>query len=207
MTIPSILSSFRPGGPLAYGRGSGCCLTADRRRIESMLDQPTRCEALKTAAVAAALPAALGVQAGAAPLVQVAAPYAPRNLSAAEFRLLTALVDMIIPSSETPGAAAAGADRYIDEELSKDETLKSNIREGLAAIEKARFSSLDADKRAALLTEYSEAAGVRGQFFQLLKDLTVDGYYSSEIGLTRELGYKGNTFLQEFPGCTHEEHL
>ena len=172
-----------------------------------MLDQPTRREALKTAAVAAALPAALGAQAGAAPLVQVAAPYTPRNLSAAEFRLLTALVDMIIPASETPGAAAAGADRYIDEELSGDETLKRKIREGLAAIERAGFSSLDADKRAALLTEYSEATGVRGEFFQLLKDLTVDGYYSSEIGLTRELGYKGNTFLQEFPGCTHEEHL
>ena len=120
---------------------------------------------------------------------------------------MTALVDMIIPFSETPGAAAAGADRYIDEELSKDETLKSNIREGLAVIEKAGFSSLDADKRVALLTEYSEATGVRGQFFQLLKDLTVDGYYSSEIGLARELGYTGNTFLKEFPGCTHEEHL
>ena len=172
-----------------------------------MPDQPTRREALKTAAVAAALPAALGAQAGAPPLVQVAAPYTPRNLSAAEFRLLTALVDMMIPSSETPGAAAAGADRYIDEELSKDETLKSNIREGLAVIEKAGFSSLDADKRVTLLTEYSEATGVRGQFFQLLKDLTVDGYYSSEIGLARELGYTGNTFLKEFPGCTHEEHL
>ncbi len=172
-----------------------------------MPDQPTRREALKTAAVAAALPAALGAQAGAAPLVQVAAPYAPSNLAPSQFRLLTALVDMIIPASETPGAAAAGADRYIDEELSKDETLKSKIREGLAVIEKAGFSSLDADKRAALLTEHSEATGVRGEFFQLLKDLTVDGYYASEIGLVRELGYKGNTFLKEFPGCTHEEHL
>ena len=172
-----------------------------------MSDQPTRRQALKTAAAAAALPAALGAQAGAAPLVQVAAPYTPRNLSAAEFRLLTALVDMIIPASETPGAAAAGADRYIDEEPSGDETLQRKIREGLAAIEKAGFSSLDADKRVALLTVHSDATGVRGDFFQLVKDLTVDGCYSSEIGLTRELGYKGNTFFKEFPGCTHEEYL
>ena len=83
-----------------------------------MSDQPTRREALKTAAVAAALPVALGARAGAAPLVQVAAAYAPSSLTPSEFRLLTALVDMIIPASETPGAAAAGADRYIDEELS-----------------------------------------------------------------------------------------
>jgi len=171
-----------------------------------MPDQPTRRQALKTAAVATALPAAL-VQAGAAPLVQVATPYEPRNLAPAEYRLLTALVDMIIPSSETPGAAAAGVDRYIDEKISGDDARKSKIREGLAAIERAGFSSMDAGKRISLLTEFSESAGARGEFFQLLKDLTIDGYYSSEIGLAQELGYKGNTFLKKFAGCTHEEHL
>ena len=180
---------------------------AHHLRIEGMPHQPTRREALKTAAAAATLPAVIAADAEAAPLVQIAAPYAPKNLSTAEFRLLTTLVDMIIPASDTPGAAAAGVDRYIDEELSKDETLGSTIRSGLAALEEAGFSSWDANKRVALLTEYSEASGVRGEFFQLLKDLTVDGYYSSEIGLARELGYKGNSFLEEFPGCTHEEHL
>ena len=176
-------------------------------RIGGMPHQPTRREALKTAAAAATLRAVVAADAEAASLVQIAAPYAPKNLPAAEFRLLTTLVDMIIPPSDTPGAAAAGVDRYIDEELSNDETLGSKIRSGLAAIEEAGFSSWDANRRIALLTEYSEAAGVRGDFFQLLKDLTVDGYYSSEIGLVRELGYKGNSFLKEFPGCTHEEHL
>ncbi len=171
------------------------------------MSQPTRREALKAAAAATALPAALGGQAGAAPLVQVATPYAPRNLAPSEFRLLAALVDMIIPASETPGAAAAGVDRYIDEELSSDEALKSKFREGLAVIERAGFLSLDTDKRISLLTEQSESTGSDGEFFRLLKDLTIDGYYSSEIGLARELGYKGNTFLKEFPGCTHEEHL
>jgi len=114
---------------------------------------------------------------------------------------------MIIPSSETPGAAAAGVDRYIDEKISGDDARKGKIRDGLTAIERAGFSSLDAEKRVALLTEFSEAEGARGEFFQLLKDLTIDGYYSSEIGLAQELGYKGNTFLKEFTGCTHEEHL
>ena len=180
---------------------------AHHLRIEGMPHQPTRREALKTAVAAATLPAVVAADAEAVPLVQIAAPYAPKNLSAAEFRLLTTLVDMIIPPSDTPGAAAAGVGRYIDEELSKDETLGSKIRSGLAAIEEAGFSSWDANKRVALLTEYSEASGVRGEFFQLLKNLTVDGYYSSEIGLARELGYKGNSFLEEFSGCRHEEHL
>ena len=91
-----------------------------------MPDQPTRRQALKTAAVATALPAAL-VQAGAAPLVQVATPYEPRNLAPAEYRLLTALVDMIIPSSETPGAAAAGVDRYIDEKIFGDAGFRTPV--------------------------------------------------------------------------------
>lgn len=180
---------------------------AHHLRIEGMPHQPTRREALKTAAAAATLSAVIAADVEAASLLQIAAPYAPKDLRAAEFRLLTTLVDMIIPPSDTPGAAAAGVDRYIDEELSKDETLRTKIRSGLAAIEEAGFSSLNANRRIALLTEYSEAAGVRGEFFQLLKDLTVDGYYSSEIGLAQELSYKGNTFLEEFPRCTHEEHL
>jgi len=34
----------------------------------------------------------------------------------------------------------------------------------------------------------------------------VDAYYTSEIGLVKELRYQGNTYLQDFPGCTHEKH-
>ena len=45
-----------------------------------------------------------------------------------------------------------------------------------------------------------------GRFFRLLKDLTIDGYYSSRAGLVEELGWHGNTFLSEFKGCTHPEH-
>ena len=43
-------------------------------------------------------------------------------------------------------------------------------------------------------------------FFRAMKGLTVDGYYTSEAGLTQELGWHGNSFLPEFKGCTHPEH-
>ncbi len=36
--------------------------------------------------------------------------------------------------------------------------------------------------------------------------MTIDGYYTSAIGIHKELEYKGNTALAEFPGCTHPEH-
>jgi hypothetical protein len=45
-----------------------------------------------------------------------------------------------------------------------------------------------------------------GVFFDQLKRLTVDGYYKSEIGMKRELGFEGRAFVTVFEGCTHEEH-
>lgn len=43
-------------------------------------------------------------------------------------------------------------------------------------------------------------------FFKRLKSLTIDGYYTSSIGIHEELGYRGNTPQAEFKGCTHPEH-
>ena len=44
------------------------------------------------------------------------------------------------------------------------------------------------------------------QFFNELKSRVVYAYYTSEIGIHKELTYKGNKFLREFVGCTHPEH-
>jgi hypothetical protein len=132
--------------------------------------------------------------------------YEPQNLNAAQYKLLTTLVDMIIPPSDTPGAAGAGVDRLIDETLGRSQERRKALLAGLQMLEEAGFSGLDEPARVKLLTEYSEASDERGEFFRVLKDMTVEGYYSTEIGLVRELGYQGNTYLREFPGCPHEEH-
>ncbi|HTF36757.1 MAG TPA: gluconate 2-dehydrogenase subunit 3 family protein, partial [Blastocatellia bacterium] len=47
---------------------------------------------------------------------------------------------------------------------------------------------------------------VEEKFFRTIKNATVDGYYTSEIGIHKELHYKGNAYLKEFVGCTHPEH-
>ncbi len=36
--------------------------------------------------------------------------------------------------------------------------------------------------------------------------MTINGYYTSAIGIQQDLQYVGNDFLPEFPGCTHPEH-
>ena len=64
------------------------------------------------------------------------------------------------------------------------------------------------------LTEYRGADKARqlellragGPFFERLKELTVDGYYKSEVGMREELGFEGRAFVTVFDGCTHDEH-
>ncbi len=165
-----------------------------------MADQPTRRAVLVQIAAGAAASGAL------APLSLQAQTYKPQSLSASHYGLLTTLVDMIIPPSDTPGAAEAGVPRLIDEALAGADQRRASLTAGLDLLEKAGFRDLDEAARVKLLTGYSGADGARGEFFQTLKDMTVDAYYSTEIGLVQELGYQGNTYLREFPGCQHEEH-
>jgi hypothetical protein len=39
----------------------------------------------------------------------------------------------------------------------------------------------------------------------MAKQATVNGYYTSKIGIHDELKYKGNVFLREFVGCQTED--
>ena len=48
--------------------------------------------------------------------------------------------------------------------------------------------------------EHDASLGQGVEFFRLLRKLTADGFFTSEIGINY-LGYIGNTYVQEFPGC------
>jgi len=112
--------------------------------------------------------------------------YTTRVFSADEMKQVARLVDLIIPRTDTPGASDAHVPEFIDRKLSMDEGLKERFLAGLRG-----FDGVLKDQ---------------DPFSKLLKDLTVDGYYTSKEGLTQELGWHGNTFLTEFKGCTHPEH-
>src|SRR5689334_4795895 len=76
----------------------------------------------------------LRVVAGAAVLPVLpsnAVSYSPKVLHADEMRLLSVLVDLIIPRTNTPGANDAGVPVWIDEALSADVALRSRFRNGL----------------------------------------------------------------------------
>ena len=174
-----------------------------KRKNSARVAEPTRREALVTLGAGAA--AAGGVIAGAGALAQ-APGYRPIVFSPGDFKILSELVELIIPTTDTPGAAAAGADRYIDEEAVTRPEARNALQAGFSLLHEAGFESMAEADRVKLLTEWSKAGGAKGAFFKTLKEMTIDGYYSSEIGLVQELGYKGNTFLAEFPGCQHPEH-
>jgi glucoside 3-dehydrogenase (cytochrome c) hitch-hiker subunit len=70
-------------------------------------------------------------------------PYAPAFFTPSEFATLSRLTDVIIPPTDTPGAAAAGVPEYIDRVVSLNAEHQPLIRAGLAWLErqaKARFS-------------------------------------------------------------------
>jgi gluconate 2-dehydrogenase gamma chain len=129
-------------------------------------------------------------------------------LSKAELDWLAALVDTIIPRTDTPGASDAGVPAFIDRRLAGNAQLAGMFRTGMKALDAesqtrfgAAFPALTPEQRVELLTPRQEEP-----FFRSMKGLTVDGFYTSEAGLTQELGWHGNTFLTEFKGCTHPEH-
>jgi Gluconate 2-dehydrogenase subunit 3 len=118
--------------------------------------------------------------------------------SALDLQLLTRVVDLIIPRTDTPGASDAGVPLYIDALAARYPALAREIQSALAALREAKFLDLPEDRQTALLLE--------SPALNTLKDLTIGGYYGSREGLVAELGWHGNTYLAEFLGCTHPEH-
>lgn len=134
--------------------------------------------------------------------------YKLQFFSEAENELLDRLMEMIIPEdSHSPGAHAAQVSLFADLMVAtSDEATKTEWKKGLALMqaEASKSSAAEALAHAAALAD--QPASEFGRFFVALKGMTVNGYYTSAIGIHQDLQYVGNTYLSAFPGCTHEEH-
>jgi hypothetical protein len=119
--------------------------------------------------------------------------------SAQQRALMTALSERVMPTTDTPGAIAAGVPAFIEKLLadwaSPDD--RKPILAGLDAIEaRARADyKVAADKATpaqqdALLTLAMEDKLPGGKdFFEKFRQLVVTGYFTSEIGITQEREY------------------
>lgn len=169
--------------------------------------------------LAAWLPSATRVSAEAA----AQAPYKPQFFNPDEFRTVEALTELIIPSDGTPGAKEAQVAQFIDFVVFSAAEFRPEMRQewidGLRRLDRLSrdkyaqpFAGASPQDQEALLTEISLPERRPGAehpafgFYSLVKGMTLDGFYSSRVGLIDVLGYKGLAVLSEFPGCTHPEH-
>jgi len=149
------------------------------------------------------------------------APDGPHAFGRAEIETLGALVEAILPASDTPGAREAGVHLYLDDAAAAEPEFERGVREGLRRLdERCRgafgrtFAEATESERervlAAMSGEADSASGADADkaFFRLIKARTIEGYYRSEAGQMGELQWVGHEFFDAFPGaCGHADPL
>ncbi len=157
----------------------------------------SRREALK------ALIALLGgtAAAGGMPTLVYAAGDSPRVLSDEQLAVLKHAVDVIMPDTDTPGAVKAGVPELIDSML--NDVATPERRDGFIDIlgkvdamaremHGAGLADLDAGQRYAVVDRCDELAFGETEddrWFRPMKQATLFGYYTSEIGASVELRF------------------
>ncbi len=162
--------------------------------------------ALKIVALGALVPAELAA-ARASGLPEAAwtpENYRLRFFTKQEIEVLDNLMEMIIPADQhSPGARAAQVSLFADWMVATgDDATKEHWRKGLQLMrDEAAGGSLEQALAKSAAGEGNPGNDLE-RFFVRLKKMTVDGYYTSAIGIHRDLRYQGNTYLPAFPGCT-----
>ena len=158
---------------------------------------------------------------------QPPAGYGLRTLTLQQDAVVVAMIDLIIPATETPGAKAARVNEFMDVILTDwatpDERERflaglddvdtqanavfgKNFLDASVVQQTALLQALDdsVDWARGLPTEPAVSSSqpfnqLRGEFFRSFKLMTIHGYYTSEIGQTQEL--KREIIPGVFHGC------
>ncbi len=156
---------------------------------------------------------------------QIGEGYKLRTLNAHQNETVLAMIDQIIPATDTPGAKGARVNEFIDVILTEWATdgERENFLNGLADVDKRsnelygkNFVDATSGQQVTLLRAMDEVAmserapaprhgntvpeldaQLKGNFFRVFKGITLHGYYTSEIGFSQELK------LQIIPGAQH----
>lgn len=123
----------------------------------------------------------------------------PRTLTPEQLELVAVLADHIIPATDTPGARAVGVHRFVDVLLTDHYAAEERDRfiASLTDLQRQRFVETPPEQQVALLKQMDRAAyppgdsssdpPAEGWFFRRMKEVTLVGYYTSQIGAAREL--------------------
>lgn len=131
--------------------------------------------------------------------------WSPETLSTEQNEMVTTIAEIILPATDTPGARAAHVNRFIDAMLTgsypsedRDRFLKGlkNVNAHCQDEYGSSFVECTREEQRTLVGELDdETFGADPQdfdrkippFFRMMKELTLVGYYTSEIGATQEL--------------------
>lgn len=135
------------------------------------------------------------------------APATLRLFDNEQNRAVAAIVDHIIPDTDTPGALKAGVPRYLDLLIGDGpDEQKQRFLASLKTIDEAArkahskgFADCTAEQQVAVLTVLSTAPGSDAgrRAFDTIKGWTSRIYYATEVGF-KELNKKG---VPPAPGC------
>ncbi|AWV97470.1 gluconate 2-dehydrogenase subunit 3 family protein [Arcticibacterium luteifluviistationis] len=184
-----------------------------------------RREALNRVAIlmggAVSAPTIMALMEGCTPKDTASTPF---SLSADYQSLVAEIAEVIIPTTDTPGAKEAGVGPFIETMLRDcySDAQAAHFTKGLKALESkskelgGSFVSLSSEQKTEVLKGMEAAAGAEKQeaekvkeidaetgkvkddgkgaekvtpFFNIMKELTLFGYFTSEIGATQELDY------------------
>jgi hypothetical protein len=162
----------------------------------------TRREALRRASLLLGGAALIGES------VWLAAEAAPRSeskplFSPEEIALLDEIADTILPATSTPGAKAAAVGPFMAVMVRDvyDSGQQRVFRAGIAKLEREcrkqngrAFMACTAAERTSLLErldaeQYAQRNSGAPHYFRMMKELTLLGYFTSEIGYTQAMRY------------------
>ncbi len=142
--------------------------------------------------------------------------YTPKFFPPSQYKMLQAVCQTIIPAdADCGGAMEAGAPEFIDLLTSENPKYQLRLGGGLMWLDgtcndrydRAYLDCTPEQQKEILdLIAYAKNAekdpvlGPGVEFFALLREMTADGFFTSQIGI-KYLGYVGNTYLLSFPGC------
>jgi Gluconate 2-dehydrogenase subunit 3 len=145
-----------------------------------------------------------------------AGTYTPKFFAPQQYKTLQVLCQRILPAdADCGGAIEAGAPEFIDLLTSENPHYQLVLGGGMMWLDSActdSYGKVYLDCAAQQQTEMLDKIAYRKniaqdaglsqgvEFFSFLRNLTADGFFTSKIGI-QYLGYIGNAFLTEFPGC------
>jgi gluconate 2-dehydrogenase gamma chain len=169
------------------------------------------------------VPALAAATAGAGAAQTHAAPqggYQRKVFDEHDWHTVRVLCDLIVPADDRSGSATqAGVPEFIDDWLDfrrqedGNDDLAAQILGGVAwlDLESSRlfgktFADTAADGQKQILDRIAWPERAKSEdkrwaaFFSKFRDLTLNGFYSSKIGIA-DLPYLGNTAVEEWKGC------